>query len=223
MSIERGPGRPTKYVLKDGARVPGVTTITGRWKDSGGLIHWAWQQGIDGIDYRKTRDSAADAGSIAHDMIEAHIHNEVYKAPPGTDPAVIVKATRALDNFRKWAEQTRLNVLATELPFVSEKHRFGGTLDALGEVMGSLALLDWKSSAGVYADYLAQVAAYVILYEENRPGRSVEAIHLLRFDKECDTFAHHQWGGGVIENAKKFFLLGRELYDIDQRLKKAAA
>jgi len=29
------------YRLKDGTRVPGTTTITGRFKDSGGLIHWA--------------------------------------------------------------------------------------------------------------------------------------------------------------------------------------
>lgn len=220
--IERGPGRPTKYVLANGTRVPGVTTITGRFKDSGGIIHWAYQCGVDGIDYRRVRDAAADAGSLAHDMIEARIHGVEYVPPFGATPEAGAKAARALQNFDKWAAQTKLEVIATELPMVSEQHRFGGTLDAVGRVLGSLALLDWKSSAGVYADYLAQVAAYVILYEETR-GEKIEAIHLLRFDKECDTFAHHQWAGNVIENGKRFFLLARELYDIDQRLKKAAA
>ena len=29
----------------DGKRVPGTTTIIGRFKDSGGLLYWAFEQG----------------------------------------------------------------------------------------------------------------------------------------------------------------------------------
>ena len=32
------------YKLKDGTLVPGTTTIMGAFKDSGGLVHWAWEQ-----------------------------------------------------------------------------------------------------------------------------------------------------------------------------------
>jgi len=61
---------PTQiYRTKDGVRVPSVTTIIGRFKESGGLIHWAWALGMEGKDYRQVRDSAADAGSLAHSMI----------------------------------------------------------------------------------------------------------------------------------------------------------
>ena len=69
---------PTQiYKTKDGKRVPSVTTITGRFKESGGLIWWAWDLGIQGIDYRKVRDSAADAGTLAHAMIcEKHAGKE---------------------------------------------------------------------------------------------------------------------------------------------------
>ena len=61
-------GRPTLgYRLKDGTKVPGVTTIIGRFKDSGGLLWWAFEQGqaaergeINSL-YDK-RDAAAEAG-----------------------------------------------------------------------------------------------------------------------------------------------------------------
>jgi hypothetical protein len=33
------------YHNKDGQRVPGTTTIIGRFKDSGGLMYWAKDQG----------------------------------------------------------------------------------------------------------------------------------------------------------------------------------
>ena len=48
-----------KYEL-DGRLLPGTTTIIGKFKNSGALIHWAWKQGMDGIDYRETRDQAGE-------------------------------------------------------------------------------------------------------------------------------------------------------------------
>jgi hypothetical protein len=223
--VARGPGRPQKYRLKDGTVVPGVTTICNRFKDAGGLIHWAWSQGMDGFDYRRTRDDAGDAGSLAHAMIEAHIHGERWDSSKDDryDPEVLKRAKNAFANFLAWSEQTKLRLIATELPLVSEVHRFGGTLDAIGEVLGELCLVDWKSSAGVYADYLAQVAAYVTLYEERYPGARLETVHLLRVDKEYAGFHHHRWGRSVIDDAWKYFLLARQMYDLDRQLKKAAA
>lgn len=221
----RGPGRPSKYRMKDGSPVPGVTTICDRFKEAGGLIHWAWSQGMEGIDYRRTRDDAGDSGTLAHDMIEAYIHGEERDAARDDryDPLILERARKALGNFQTWAEQTKLRITVTELPLVSEEHRFGGTLDALGEVMGKLCLVDWKTSSGVYTNYLVQVAAYVYLYEEHHPGVRLDAVHLLRFDKEHDGFHHHQWGRSVIDDAWKYFLLARAMFDLDKRLKKAAA
>jgi len=68
-------GRPSSgYRTPEGERVVGVTTVLSRFKESGGLIHWAWQQGRDGLDYRESRDKAANAGSIAHTLVELDIH-----------------------------------------------------------------------------------------------------------------------------------------------------
>jgi len=57
------------YKNAQGKRIPGVTTVISNlgWS-KGGLMHWAWEQGINGIDYKETRDKAADTGTIAHAM-----------------------------------------------------------------------------------------------------------------------------------------------------------
>lgn len=37
------------YYLRDGTRVPGTTTVIGRFKESGGLIHWSWNIAHGGL------------------------------------------------------------------------------------------------------------------------------------------------------------------------------
>jgi hypothetical protein len=227
MSIKSGGGRPQSYKTADGKRVPGVTTIVGRFKDSGGLIHWAWQQGIDGKNYRETRDNAADAGGIAHDMIEADILGKPTPEFPQANPEHIVLASKALEAFCTWRDQVKLEILETEVPLISEAFRFGGTFDALALVAGKVVLLDWKTSNGVYGDYIAQVAAYRQLLRERalrEPSAPVpEGAQLLRFGKEFGDFHAHYYPSEVLDKGWRFFELGREMYDIDAIIKKVAA
>jgi hypothetical protein len=209
------------YFLKDGVtKVPSVTTVLGRFKESGGLIHWAWEQGKSGKDYREVRDSAADCGTMAHEAVEKWLQGEEFKwVYPLSD--VTQRAQRAFAAFMEWAGQTQLKVTHTEVPLISEKHKFGGTLDAM-LIQGKRSLGDWKTSNKVYSEYLVQVAAYGILWEENFPNEPIEGgFHLLRFDKEFGDFHHHWWG--ELETAKRQFLLLREAYELDKELRKRAA
>jgi len=192
-------------------RVPSVTTIIGKFKPAGGLIHWAWDLGSRGIDYRTVRDNAASCGTYAHAMVEAWIKGQDPDTVDGPDE-LIMKARNAFQLFLKWAGQTKLRVTETEVPLVSEKYRFGGTLDAM-LVDGELSLGDWKTSNSIHSDYLFQLAAYAILWEENRPDRPITGgFHLLRFAKDTPDFSHYFWG--ELDEAKRGFLLMRELYDI---------
>jgi hypothetical protein len=210
--------RPPAYKLADGSRVPGVTTIINRFKDSGGLIHWAWEQGRDGKDFRETRDDAAEAGTLAHHMVEEWINKREVPVIGNTE--VDVRAGQAFRAFLEWADQTQLQVTDTEVSLISENHRFGGTLDAM-LVKGKRALGDWKSSNGIYPDYLVQIAAYGILWEEHFPNKPIEGgFHLIRFDKTYGDFHAHWWA--ELETAKRAFLLMRELYDCDKELKARA-
>lgn len=225
----KSTGRPKAgYKNAAGESVPGVTTIIGRFKDSGPLLFWAFGQGklaeqgkISNL-YDK-RDEAAEAGTLAHALIEATIH--------GGDPAALCaahpiaetreKAWNAWNQYKKWAAQTGIEIVATEMPLVSEKYQFGGTPDAIGRLGGELVLLDWKTSNGVYQDYLIQLAAYKVLIEECTKYRITGGFHLLRFAKESADFAHHYWG--ELDDAWRTFVLFREAFDLDKKLKKRAA
>ena len=210
------------YKNAAGEKIPGTTTIIGRFKESGGLLQWAFKQGQSGAAHLyEERDQAALAGTIAHDMIECDILKHERPAFVCT-PELLQKAENAFAQFKEWQEQTRIEIVATECGYVSERYQFGGTIDAIGRDMkGRIVLLDWKTSNGVYQDYLIQLAAYALLLEECQPEWTPSAFHLLRVAKESADFAHHFFG--ELEDAKKAFILMRELFDIDRRLKKRVA
>ena len=65
------------YRTLDGKRCAGTTTIIGRFKESGALIRWAYNRGKEGEELYESRDKAAEAGTSAHDLCEAHIKGEI--------------------------------------------------------------------------------------------------------------------------------------------------
>ncbi len=174
------------YFLKDGVtKVPGTTTICTAYKDSGGLLHWAWTQGKEGLDYRETRDKAGDIGTLVHAAIEAALAGNPL---PGTfcegDASYDEVPARAYGAFLKWQKQTKIEILNQEMLLVSEEYRYGGTPDAVGVVDGKLVLLDWKTSKGVYKNYILQLAAYKQLWDENHPDTPITGgTWLVRFSK----------------------------------------
>lgn len=209
------------YRLADGTKVPSVTTVLGRFKESGGLVHWAWDLGMKGVDYRKARDAAADAGTIAHWMVEQHLETghtdfDVETQYPEADEPTIDKAQIAFEAFLAWSDQTHLQIYEAECPMVSEKYKFGGTPDAI-LVKGKLSLGDWKTSNSIYPEYLIQLAAYKKLYEENRPVEIVGGYHLLRFDKKYGDFHAHWWA--ELDTAWDSFKLMLRLYENMKELK----
>ena len=55
----------TIYKKADGTRVPSATTYLGVLAKPA-LIHWAWELGVQGLDYRKVRDQAGETGTLGH-------------------------------------------------------------------------------------------------------------------------------------------------------------
>lgn len=203
------------YFLKDGTKVPSVTTILSRFKESGGLIHWAWKLGTEGKSYRDQRDKAADAGTLAHDAVEAHIRNKPFEFVGPED--VVARAKNAFANFKEWASQAQLEVTHTEVPLVSEKYRFGGTLDGV-VIKARRSIADWKTSNALYADYLMQVAAYRLLWNENFPDMPAEdECHIVRFSKDYGDFEHRYFQS--IGDAEQAFLALAAAYPLVDALK----
>ena len=210
------------YRDRAGKRLPSVTTILSRFKDSGALIHWAWTEGIEGRDYRETRSKAAAAGSLAHQMVEARLRAQPWKPAIPIDQELIDKARAGFDAYIAWERMTRIEFRHCEVSLVSAEHEFGGTLDAIGEFEGSLVLIDWKTSNAVYSDYLIQLAAYRALWEENYPDHPISGgFHLCRFSKDNGDFSHHYYPN--LDDAWEAFKIMRRLFDLDKTLRRRAA
>lgn len=216
------------YKLKDGARVPSVTGITGLYGDKGGLLYWANAQGLEGKTLADAREATATPGSMAHERVDAFIHGKLWDSAPWEDKfsnrdafmGAADKAQQAFENFERWYAQNRMKLIAGEVPLVSEAHQFGGRLDALGSA-GGICLADWKTGGGgkIYADFLYQVAGYGVLWEENFPDQPLEGgYHIIRFNRDEADFAH--WHFQDLSDARSGFLKLRELYEINKRLKK---
>jgi hypothetical protein len=209
--MEDGPLATQPYRDGSGRRIPSVTTILARFKDSGGLLYWANQQGLEGKTLDEARLEATTPGSIGHLMVEAHINGREF-VPNGYPPELIEKARAAFAAYLSWEKMTAITFRHTEVPLISEKHRFGGTLDAIGQIGGELVLCDWKCANSVYADYLFQLAAYRLLWEENYPDHPIRGgFHLCRFAKEQGDFSHHYFP--ALDEEAETFLAMRALYD----------
>jgi len=209
------------YYLQDGTRVPGTTTIIGRFKESGALIRWAYNRGKDGLELYESRDKAAELGTIVHEMVEKFIKGEDI-----TDMTTSLsiddekQVMSAFDAFEEWFESNKFKIVAQEMHLVSEVYRYGGTPDAIAyDSKGRLCLLDWKTSNSVHADYIYQLAFYRILWNENNTDMQLTGgSHLCRFAKEYGDFTHHYFPN--IDEAERAAVIMAELYKIDQQVKK---
>lgn len=205
---------PTQeYRLKDKTKVPGVTTVIGgqlAWNKNA-LMYWAWQQGKDGKNFRDTADAAADLGTRVHALIELEMR--------GQRPADIPKDCEAsLLAFYEWRDAFRLQATGSEVALISEKYRYGGTLDYPVMVSDRRCILDLKTSKGVYVDHRIQLSAYGHLWDEAYPDDQVTGFHLLQVGKEDGSFHHHYWPS-LSKEFEAFFLL-RGLYDLQKQLGK---
>jgi len=115
---------------------------------------------------------------------------------------------------------TQLEIVETEPTLVSEDG-FGGTPDVIGYVGGDgLSIIDFKTGggSGVYPEYKIQIAAYKVLWEQNRPEQPITGgFHLLKIAKEDASFSHHHWGN--LDNAWKAFTHLLELHKLKKLLK----
>lgn len=183
---------------------------------------WAYSQGKAGVNFRDTTQKAADVGTITHQMVEDSLHGRTFDpAPYRTE--LIAKAEPAFAAYQKWARGFQLEIVATEIQLVSELYRCGGTPDAVGYTLGELSLLDWKTSANVYDEYVIQISTYWRFWNETHPDQPlVPGAHLLRFGKDGG-FAHHWFTGEKLADAFEIFKHLREIHDLHFKLNGRAA
>jgi len=134
-------------------------------------------------------------------------------------PEIIGKAENGFLNYLEWKRGANLEVVKSEVPLISEKHRYGGTIDCIAFIRDKRTLLDWKCSNSVYEDYMIQIKSYGELWTENFPDQPIEGGYdLLRISKEEGAFAHYHWD--ALPGCFEAFLHLRDLYDLKAQLKK---
>ena len=124
---------PVIYKDHRGNRLPSVTTIIGRFKESGGLLYWANQQGLEGKTLDQARAEVTTPGTLAHKAVEDHINGRPETALTGAGE-VTEKARNAYAAYLHWEAINRITFRHTEVSLASEQHAFGGTLDAVGMI-----------------------------------------------------------------------------------------
>lgn len=184
-------------------------------------MRWANKQGLEGIDTRVKVAAAADIGTVAHAMVEAHIQGHDPLSVIAADVPDYVRrgAAFAFDAYERWAKRSRLIIVATELHGVDEEYQTGWCLDALSVFEGEegLELLDWKSSNGTYADHFIQISTYAHFFER-ASGLSLNGAHLCRFGKTDGEFVNHHWPRHLLDEGWEVFKKLRALHNDRRRI-----
>lgn len=182
-----------RIIYKDnqGNRVPGVTTILNAWGgNKGALMYWAWDCGMNGLNYKEVSKAACDIGTVAHSMVEADMHGREYDTSH-LPPEIVEPAETAFLAYLEWKRLVDFQVVATELSLVDSDMGFGGTMDHV-LIKGKLAMADLKTSKAVYGEYWVQVAAYAHLWTLHHPDQPIEGgFYILQINKEDGGFSYH--------------------------------
>ena len=200
------------YRLKDGTRVPGVTTVKGVMGNRV-LMIWANKIGLEGTEMSKYVDVLADMGTLTH----ARIHEELTGQKIIDWSEYSEKERERSDNsmlsYYEWRKHYEIEVIESEMELVSEEHRYGGTCDVYGRLDGSLELIDFKTGKGIYPDMMIQLVGYWLLLEEN--GYPVERARILNIPRAAnERFDERVLETYQVEPYKELFLVCKKMYDL---------
>lgn len=225
------PTQKQGYFTQSGDRVPSVTTVLGRWKEAGPLMHWAAEQAKAGKDYRQVRDSAADAGTVAHRLAELHLHTgqDWENARLVADQFKLAQdeadgAFGAYQAFLEWQARYKLKIVKSEVAMVSEVHKYAGTLDHV-EIEQKQSMFDVKTGKRIYLEHWLQVAAYGALWLETT-GKPIEGgYHIVIFhrpEKAGDPVGFdHSYKATLPKECFEQFLRLKDALSCEKELKRA--
>lgn len=197
----------TIYKTSDGKRVKSVTTLINAhlgWNKQI-LVNWAKSQGLAGNDPTKVMNEAAEIGTLAHLLCENFIKKEKTDLDDYSKNQ-IKAAELCFEAFKEWDTQVKPKYIESEIKLIDDDLRLGGTCDLILEIDGKLHIGDLKSSKGLYAEFIIQLAAYRHMYEK-QTGKKIMGGRLLRLDKTGQGFEDHaiplaklDWGWKVFEH-----------------------
>lgn len=194
-AIDRSKSGRGRYML-DGRPLTGVTTICGE-QSKGYLVTWAAneaykecltlstpdiQEIIKNKNYAHTRksDSSKSKGTAAHDYVEKFVKGFIETQQYNREAIPDEEVANSVYRFYDWAEEHRVEFLASEVSVYSRIFWYAGTFDFICRIDGKLLLGDFKTSKQIDGTYLAQAGAYALAVEENNPDIVFDGTVIVR-------------------------------------------
>lgn len=185
----QSPTDPEKYY-------PGATTILQVWPKPE-LIRW----------YKEVGHNAELIAKIAMQK-GSNVHNGIQQFLLGNP--VVYQTEEFQYELDEWEGITRFmqfywrykpKTIAVERVLVSDKYRFGGTVDYVCEINGEIWLIDHKFSNNLYAEYDYQLASYYVLLSE--AWEKVDHVGILHLKAKTRTEKEFQGKGWQLKEIPK--------------------
>lgn len=190
--------------------------------------------------WQRKKKTGADIGSLVHAAVEQYIgsnpfdlslerykQDQVFETPAEEHewnkkaPEEIVQANLAFNQFKKWWDTQKPELLASEFLVYSKELNYAGTTDIRMKLNGKTVIADIKTSnassnsqaaapQGVYYDYFVQLGAYCRAWQE-MTGEVIDDLLVIscRKDGALNTVLASdlgltvadctQWWGSVLE------------------------
>ena len=193
--VDRTKSGRERYVL-DGKPLTGVTTIT-NMQNKGFLVPWAAKEAYThcltltkseiqdviknkAYAYKNKSKHATDKGTLAHDYVERFINNYIAQKKYIREEIEDDEVRNSVTRFYDWAEEKKVEFLASEIAVYSRKFWYAGTFDFVCRIDGKLLLGDFKTSKQIDETYFGQAAGYVIAIEEHNPEHKFDGVIIVR-------------------------------------------
>ena len=154
-------------------KVPSVTQIIGEFVKTGNFYVNVFTGASIKAD---VFENGGGFGKAVHDMIEYHLGNELERESLSPDLEAV------LQQFERWTDDCKPEILDHETQLYSEKYGFAGTRDIKCLVKNRLYIVDIKS--GAFAMAGPQLAAYAQLDKEDDSSRRTRHRAVLSLKKD---------------------------------------
>lgn len=128
---------------------------------------------------KESGQDAADIGTLCHAWVEAHLQGKQIDLE-----SLPEKGQNAVKAYLEWHKEHKIETIKTEQTFYNCKLNYAGTADWIGKLDGELAVGDWKTSSGIFFNYVIQGWAYALADEMQNSERLYRQIFIGRFGKD---------------------------------------
>jgi CRISPR/Cas system-associated exonuclease Cas4 (RecB family) len=163
-----------------------------------------------------------EIGIQIHEAIQSHIEAKEVAVETKYGEEV----TNALKSFMLFKkENPKIKLKRAEMALTSEKYKYNGTLDCIGSIGKEAVILDWKSGKvqkektepDIYDEFLYQVAAYVMAYNEQEKD-SIQKAYILCIAKNAIAYNLREMDGQKLQDCfEKVFLPVLSIYNYQKK------